>query len=111
MLLAAAWIAPHSDQPYCEASDCSRTRASRFRRSAAEVRRGERLDLVVVEVALGRGVAELEAGVVVAGVLVVDQPHLVAVVDEVPGQQVVVARHGGPGRTASASLTRPKASA
>src|SRR5215831_5540757 len=39
-------------------------------------------------------VAELEAGVVVAGVLVVDQPDLLAVVDEVGRQEVVVARHG-----------------
>ena len=66
--------------------------------ASAEVRRHQRLDLVVVELALGGGVAELEAGVVVAGVLVVDQPHLVAVVDEVAGQQVVVARHRRPRR-------------
>jgi hypothetical protein len=38
-------------------------------------------------------VAELEAGVVVARVLVVDQPDPVAVVDEVGRQQVVVARN------------------
>ena len=46
------------------------------------------------QVRLGRDVAELEAGVVVAGQLVVDQPDPLPVVDEVRGQQVVVARHG-----------------
>src|ERR1700678_1052561 len=47
---------------------------------------------IVVEASLGPDVAELEAGVVVARVLVVDQPDLIAVVDEVGRQQVVVAR-------------------
>src|ERR1700680_1556164 len=41
--------------------------------------------------ALAPDVPELETGVVVARVLVVDQPDPVAVVDEVAGQQVVVA--------------------
>src|SRR6188472_2640967 len=41
-------------------------------RGRAEVRRGPRLGLLGREVALGGGVAELEAGVVVAAVLVVD---------------------------------------
>src|SRR5579872_4985602 len=45
--------------------------------------------------ALAPDVAELEAGIVVARVLVVDQPDAVAVVDEVRGQQVVVAGDGG----------------
>src|SRR5215472_993976 len=44
------------------------------------------------ELRLGGDVAELEAGVVVAGQLVVDQPDPLPVVDEVRGQQVVVAR-------------------
>src|SRR6195952_1442688 len=52
------------------------------------------LELLGAQVGLAPEVAELEAGVVVAGVLVVDQPDLVAVVDEVLGEQVVVARHG-----------------
>src|SRR3954454_6488928 len=60
-----------------------------------EVGRHELLDLGVVEVALGAGVAQLEARVVVAGVLVVDDPDLAPVVEEVAGQQVVVAGHGG----------------
>ena len=60
--------------------------------------------MVVVEPALGPGVAELEERVVVAGVLVVDQPELLAVVDEVAGQQVVVARHGGAGVHGEAAL-------
>src|SRR6266702_1145367 len=47
---------------------------------------------VVGQAALGGDVAELEARVVVARVLVVDQPDAGAVVDEVGGQQVVVAR-------------------
>ena len=89
---------PQSDQPYSLHSVCSRTRARSAARRRAEVRLGVRLDLLGREVALGRGVAELEAGVVVAGVLVVDQPDPVAVVDEVRGQQVVVARHGRPRR-------------
>src|SRR3984885_15068290 len=59
------------------------------------------------QTALAPDVAELEAGVVVARVLVVDQPDAVAVVDKVRGQQVVVTRdgaapvrgsQGGPGR-------------
>src|SRR5215475_11106974 len=52
------------------------------------------LELVKRQVALAPDVAELEAGVVVARVLVVDQPDLPAVVDEVGREQVVVARHG-----------------
>ena len=46
------------------------------------------------QLAFGGDVAQLEARVVVAGVLVVDQPDALAVVDEVSRQQVVVARHG-----------------
>src|SRR5215467_13865935 len=41
--------------------------------------------------ALTPDVAQLETGVVVAGILVVDQPDPLAVVDEVRGEQVVVA--------------------
>ena len=44
--------------------------------------------------ALAPDVAELEVGVVVAGVLVVDDEDGPAVVDEIGGQQVVVARPG-----------------
>ena len=61
---------------------------------AAVVRGHQLLEVLVVEPALCPGVAELEAGVVVAGVVVVDQPDLLAVVDEVLGEQVVVARDG-----------------
>src|SRR3954447_1054856 len=57
------------------------------------VRHDQLLHLVGVEAALGGEVAELEAGVVVAGVLVVDQPQSDTVVQEVSGQEVVVARH------------------
>ena len=46
-----------------------------------------------VEAGLAGDVAELEAGLVHARVLVVDEPDPVAVVDEVGGEQVVVARH------------------
>src|SRR3984957_3896153 len=46
------------------------------------------------QAAFAPDVAELETGIVVARVLVVDEPDLRAVVDEVRGQQVVVARHG-----------------
>src|SRR6516165_6450895 len=45
--------------------------------------------------ALAPDVAQLETGVVVARVLVVDQPDPLPVVDEVRGEQVVVARDGG----------------
>src|SRR5690625_1838103 len=69
-----------------------RTRDRRTPRGA-EVRGDELLELVWRQVAFGADVAELEAGVVVAGVLVVDQPQLLAVVDEVARQQVVVAGH------------------
>src|SRR4051794_36797848 len=57
------------------------------------VRLHQLVELLAGEVRLAPEVAELEAGIVVAGVLVVDQPQLLAVVDEVPGEQVVVARH------------------
>ena len=50
---------------------------------------------VVVELALLRGVRELEGRVVVAAVLVVEQPEPRAVVDVVLGQEVVVARNRG----------------
>src|SRR5664280_2062352 len=53
----------------------------------------QQLELVVVEVALAGDVAEFEARVVVARVLVVDEVDPLTVVDEVPGQQIVVARH------------------
>src|SRR5665213_2429850 len=53
------------------------------------------LELVVVQVAFAPDVAQLEAGVVVAGVLIVDERDAVAVVDEVAGQQVVVAGDRG----------------
>ena len=52
----------------------------------------ELVELLEREVRLAPDVAELEAGVVVARVLVVDQPELAADVDEVLGQEVVVAR-------------------
>ena len=51
------------------------------------------LQLVERQVRLAPHVAELEAGVVVPRILVVDQPELAAGVDEVLGQEVVVARH------------------
>ena len=95
--LVAAWMKPHSAQPYSEHSDWSSTRA---RNAGVRVcpgpRRDQLVDLLARQVALGRGVAELEGGVVVAGVLVVDQPDPLAVVDEVAGEQVVVARDGRP---------------
>ena len=98
---------PQSDQPYSLHSICSRTRARSARVGVAEVGLGPGLDLLGREVALGGGVAELEAGVVVAGVLVVDQPTAaVAVVDEVGGQQVVVARHRRPRRDGAAHVVR-----
>ena len=55
----------------------------------------EIVELVGGHAGLAPGVAQLETRVVVARVLVVDQPHPVAVFDEVPREQVVVARHGG----------------
>ena len=60
----------------------------------ADVRRDELGQVIVVELALGPRVAQLEVGVVVAGVVVVDQPEPLAVVDDVAGEQVVVARDG-----------------
>src|ERR1700683_1585725 len=51
---------------------------------AAVVLGDQRDQGVVAEVALGPDVPELEAGIVVARVLVVDQPELAAVVDAVP---------------------------
>jgi hypothetical protein len=53
----------------------------------------ELVELLEGEVRLAPDVAELEAGVVVAGVLVVDQAEPVADVDEVLGQEIVVAGH------------------
>ena len=52
------------------------------------------LELVERQVRLAPDVAELESGVAVARVLVVDQPQAVAAVDEVGRQQVVVAGDG-----------------
>ena len=62
---------------------------------AAVVRGDELVELLGGQAALAPDVAEFEARVVVAGVLVVDDPHPVAVFDEVARQQVVVARDGG----------------
>src|SRR5580700_10109487 len=69
------------------------------RGEGAVVRLDQLLELVEREVALAPDVAELEVGVVVPGVLVVDNEDRLAVVDEVGGQEVVVARAGrhGPG--------------
>jgi hypothetical protein len=55
----------------------------------------ERRELVERQVRLLPDVAELEGGVPVAAVLVVDHPEPLAVVDEVRGEQVVVAGHRG----------------
>src|ERR1700712_4373779 len=52
-----------------------------LRPGGAEVRRDNLLEVLVVEPALRPAVAELEAGIVVAGVVVVDQPDLLAVDD------------------------------
>src|SRR5579862_6237880 len=57
----------------------------------AVVGRDELVELVTCQVALAPDVAELEARIVVAGVLVVDEADLVAGVDEVAREQVVVA--------------------
>src|ERR1700677_433566 len=57
-----------------------------------------------LQICLRPDVAELEAGVVVAGELVVDQPDPFSVVDEVGGQQVVVA---GDGAVTAARGQRP----
>ncbi len=54
----------------------------------------ELVELVERQVRLAPDVPELEAGVVVTRILVVDQPEAVADVDEVLGEKVVVARHG-----------------
>src|SRR5689334_19418526 len=54
----------------------------------------EVVEAVPGQVRLGRDVPELEAGVVVARQLVVDQPDTFAVVDEVGREQVVVAGDG-----------------
>ena len=57
------------------------------------------LELIGGQVALAPDVAQLEARIVVAGILVVDQPYPLTVVDEVRCQQVVVTGdRGGVGR-------------
>ncbi len=61
----------------------------------AEVRGAELLLSRRVEAELLGGIAELERRVVVARVLVVDDPELRTVVEVVLGQQVVVARDRG----------------
>ena len=63
----------------------------------AEVGRAELDDPVVVEAQLLAGVAQLEGRIVVAAVLVVDDPQPLAVVEVVLGQQVVVAGDRGQG--------------
>src|SRR6266702_1141321 len=60
----------------------------------AVVLRDQRLQRLVWQLALAPDVAELEAGIVIARVLVVDQPDLLAVLDEVGREQVVVAWDG-----------------
>ena len=57
--------------------------------------------------ALAPDVAELEVGVVVAGVLVVDDEDRLAVVDEVGGEEVVVARAGRHGPNAHGLADAP----
>jgi hypothetical protein len=54
----------------------------------------EFVEVLEREIRLAPDVAELEAGVVVARVLVVDEPEAVADVDEVLGEEVVVAGDG-----------------
>src|SRR4029079_10438275 len=61
----------------------------------AEVRGTELADPRLLPALLLAGVTELEGGVVVAAVFVVDQPQPLAVVQVVLGQQVVMARDGG----------------
>src|SRR5215472_17932042 len=61
---------------------------------AAVVLAHEAVEGSIGQVALAPDVAELEAGIVIAGILVVDQPDVLAVIDEVRRQQIVVARHG-----------------
>ena len=69
---------------------------------------GRRLvELLGRQIRLAPDIAELEAGVVVARVLVVDQLELAPDVDEVLSQQVVVARNRPLVRTAiAASISR-----
>ncbi len=104
-------MAPHSVQPYCDTRVNSCARAIRLRRGAAVVGGHERSERIGVQAAFPGDVAELEARVVVARVLVVDQPDPVAVVDEVGRQQVVVAGHGAlvAGRPAPAGPRRRRA--
>ena len=95
MALEPFWMQPHSVQPYLATMPCSSGAGDLVAQPAAVVRGDEFVELIDGQAALAPDVAQLEARVVVAGVLVVDQPHPVAVVDEVAGQQVVVARDGG----------------
>src|SRR3712207_1226920 len=59
----------------------------------AVVRPDQRLQVLERQGGLAPDVAELEVGVVVAAVLVADQPELLAVVEEGSREQVVVARN------------------
>src|SRR5207247_366748 len=63
-------------------------------RRLAEVRGAELLLVRSVEAQLLGRVAELKGRVVVAAVLVVDDPQYLAVVEVVLGEEVVVARDG-----------------
>ncbi len=77
---------PHSVQPYF-ADDALQVRPRDLVPQPAAVVGGDELvELVGGQAALAPDVAEFEARVVVAGVLVVDDPHPVAVFDEVARQ-------------------------
>lgn len=60
---------------------------------APVVGRHQCVELVEVKMTLPPDVAKLERGVVVARILVVDEPNLLAIVDEVLREQIVVARN------------------
>ena len=87
-------MAAHSVQPTSDMIIWSRIRASRAGVRLAEVGGAQLGDLGLVVAELLGGVAELERRIVVAAVLPVDDPQPGAVVEEVVGEQVVVARDG-----------------
>ena len=94
-----SWIEAQSVQPYFDIRPHRRRAGDLVAQRPAVVVRDELLELLEREIRLAPDVAELEARLVVAGVLVVDQPELAADVDEVLREQVVVARDVRSGRT------------
>ena len=89
-----SWIEAHNVQPYLLINPHSRALAVSELRRVTDVGADEASEVVRRTPGFTPQVADLEEWVVVARVLVVDEPESIAVVDDVGRQQVVVAWNG-----------------